>query len=81
MVETGPRLVERRRDLEENLKSKTKRELLQRCRGMRQRKSSRWSNPNKKSRERARDAKGRRRKETGGDSSRGNASIVVATIP
>ena len=41
MVETGPRLVERKKDLEENSKSKTKRGLLQRYREMRQRKLSR----------------------------------------
>ena len=77
----GPRLVERRRDLEENSKSKTKRELFQWYRGMRQRKLSKWSSSSKRSRERARDARSRRRRETEEDSSRGSVSIVVETIP
>ena len=64
-METGPRLVERRRDLEENVKSKTKRELLQRYRGMRWRKSSRWFNPKKRSKEKERAVRGRRRREPG----------------
>ena len=81
MVETGPRLVERRRDPEANSKNKTERGLLPRCRAMRQRKLSKWSSPNRRSREKARDARGRRRVVTREDNSRGSVLVVVDTIP
>ena len=47
MVETGSRLEVKRRDLK-NLKSKTKRGLLQLCRATKRRKPSRRSSPNRK---------------------------------
>ena len=64
-----------------NSKNKTKTGLLQWCRAMRRRKLSRWFSPNRRSRERARDVKGRRRRETREDSSKKNASTVEETIP
>ena len=81
MVEMGPRLVERRRDPEENSKNKTIKGLLPWCRAMRRRKLSKWCSPNRRSREKARNARGTRRRVTGEDNSRGNVSIVVETIP